>query len=306
MASALPPLYAHRLGRHYGPDSSAAALRHTLTGPVEGLETDVCLTADDRLVLLHDPLLTLGTTLDGWARQRTADEIRSALIRDSAGEPTAEHPLLLEELIDLVPEDGRPPARGQGARRPGSCPPHRRGALRAASEGADPRSSRGDQLSWRGVRCRLRKRDPVPPRDLGRLRARSACFLGSSERSGRDLGRALPALRAVGRSASGRRTERQRRHCEPPGAPKPGARVRSRCDRHRSPSRASRGGRNSHRAGAAALSASACGLRNPRFSRREDPPPSVPDGTTKCGLDNRVTAATREASARGKDPRATA
>ncbi|HEY8640924.1 MAG TPA: glycerophosphodiester phosphodiesterase family protein [Solirubrobacterales bacterium] len=81
-----------------------AALRHTLTGPVEGLETDVCLTADDRLVLLHDPLLTLGTTLDGWARQRTAEEIRSALIRDSAGEPTAEHPLLLEELIDLVPE----------------------------------------------------------------------------------------------------------------------------------------------------------------------------------------------------------
>jgi glycerophosphoryl diester phosphodiesterase len=78
MASALPPLYAHRLGRHYGPDSSAAALRHTLTGPVEGLETDVCLTADDRLVLLHDPLLTLGTTLDGWARQRTAEEIRSA------------------------------------------------------------------------------------------------------------------------------------------------------------------------------------------------------------------------------------
>ncbi len=100
----LPPLYAHRLGRHYGPDSSAAALRHTLTGPVDGLETDVCLTSDDRLVLLHDPLLTLGTTLDGWAHQRSAEEIRSALIRDSAGEPTAEHPLLLEELFDLVPE----------------------------------------------------------------------------------------------------------------------------------------------------------------------------------------------------------
>ncbi len=107
IASALPPLYAHRLGRHYGPDSSAAALRHTLTGPVEGLETDVCLTADDRLVLLHDPLLTLGTTLDGWAHQRTAEEIRSALIRDSAGEPTAEHPLMLEELIELVPETVR-------------------------------------------------------------------------------------------------------------------------------------------------------------------------------------------------------
>jgi glycerophosphoryl diester phosphodiesterase len=75
-----------------------------LTGPVDGLETDVCLTSDDRLVLVHDPLLTLGTTLDGWAHQKTAEEIRSALIRDSAGEPTAEHPLLLEELFDLVPE----------------------------------------------------------------------------------------------------------------------------------------------------------------------------------------------------------
>jgi glycerophosphoryl diester phosphodiesterase len=54
--------------------------------------------------LLHDPLLTLGTTLDGWAHQKTAEEIRSAHIRDSAGEPTAEHPLLLEELIEIVPE----------------------------------------------------------------------------------------------------------------------------------------------------------------------------------------------------------
>ena len=71
---------------------------------MEGLETDVCLTADDRLVLLHDPLLTLGTTLNGWAHERTAEEIRSALIRDSAGEPTAEHPLLLEDLTGAVPE----------------------------------------------------------------------------------------------------------------------------------------------------------------------------------------------------------
>lgn len=70
---------------------------------MEGLETDVCLTADDRLVLLHDPLLTLGTTLGGWAHQRTAEEIRSALILDSSGRPTAEHPLLLDELIELVP-----------------------------------------------------------------------------------------------------------------------------------------------------------------------------------------------------------
>jgi hypothetical protein len=41
----LPALYAHRLGRVPGPDSSRAALQATLSAPVDGLETDVCLTA---------------------------------------------------------------------------------------------------------------------------------------------------------------------------------------------------------------------------------------------------------------------
>ena len=58
VVATLPPLYAHRLGREPGPDSSRAALRATLAGPVDGLETDACLTADGRLVLLHDPWLS--------------------------------------------------------------------------------------------------------------------------------------------------------------------------------------------------------------------------------------------------------
>jgi glycerophosphoryl diester phosphodiesterase len=68
----LPPLYAHRLGRAYGPDSSRTALARALREPLEGLETDCCLTADGKLVLLHDPLLDLGTTLTGWAHERSA------------------------------------------------------------------------------------------------------------------------------------------------------------------------------------------------------------------------------------------
>ncbi len=45
----LPPLYAHRLGRDAGPDSSPAALAATLAAGADGLETDVCLTADAEL-----------------------------------------------------------------------------------------------------------------------------------------------------------------------------------------------------------------------------------------------------------------
>jgi glycerophosphoryl diester phosphodiesterase len=72
---ALPPLFAHRLGRAYGPDSSIAALERALAG-ADGVEADACLTADEQLVLLHDPLLSLATSLDGCAHQRSLHQIR--------------------------------------------------------------------------------------------------------------------------------------------------------------------------------------------------------------------------------------
>jgi glycerophosphoryl diester phosphodiesterase len=99
----LPAIYAHRLGRAYGPDSSHAALRHSLEQRIDGLETDCCLTADGELVLLHDPLLELGTTLSGWAHQRSASQIRAGRLRQRDGTPSEEHPLLLAELLELAP-----------------------------------------------------------------------------------------------------------------------------------------------------------------------------------------------------------
>ena len=104
-AAAPPALYAHRLGRAYGPDSSRAALSRTLKQPVDGLETDCCLTADERLVLLHDPLLEIGTTLSGWAHRRTAAQLRDARLRNRDGTPSDERPLLLDELLELVPAE---------------------------------------------------------------------------------------------------------------------------------------------------------------------------------------------------------
>ena len=98
-------LYAHRLGRAYGPDSSATALAGAVAAGADGLETDVCLTADGELVLLHDPLLRVGTTLSGWAHERTAAEIRAARIRDGDGNPTANQPLTLDELLASTPRD---------------------------------------------------------------------------------------------------------------------------------------------------------------------------------------------------------
>jgi glycerophosphoryl diester phosphodiesterase len=99
------PLYAHRLGRAYGPDSSAEALAGALAAGADGLETDICLTADGGLVLLHDPLLRVGTTLDGWANERTLAQVRTGRLLDSNGAATDERPLTLDELLGAVPAD---------------------------------------------------------------------------------------------------------------------------------------------------------------------------------------------------------
>jgi glycerophosphoryl diester phosphodiesterase len=96
-------LIAHRLGREPGPDSSRAALAATLSGPVGGLETDVCLTADGALVLLHDPWLSSGTTADGWVHETEWSQLRDARLRDRHGGATDETPMLLEELLHRAP-----------------------------------------------------------------------------------------------------------------------------------------------------------------------------------------------------------
>jgi glycerophosphoryl diester phosphodiesterase len=97
-----PRFVAHRFGRAYGPDSSRRALRRALEAPIAGVESDCCLTRDGRVVMLHDPLLEQGTTLTGWVCDRTAEEIRRAELLDAGGAPSGEHPLLLEEAMELL------------------------------------------------------------------------------------------------------------------------------------------------------------------------------------------------------------
>jgi glycerophosphoryl diester phosphodiesterase len=99
----MPAIIAHRLGRAYGPDSSRRALERSLAQPLDGVETDCCVTADGEIVLLHDPLLPLGTTVSGWAHERTAAEILRGHLLDRHGQPTDERPLLLDELLELMP-----------------------------------------------------------------------------------------------------------------------------------------------------------------------------------------------------------
>ena len=51
------PVYAHRFGSAYGPESSRQALEGALAHEVDGLESDVGRTRDDRVLALHDTRL---------------------------------------------------------------------------------------------------------------------------------------------------------------------------------------------------------------------------------------------------------
>jgi glycerophosphoryl diester phosphodiesterase len=99
------PVYGHRFGGEYGPESSGAALEKSLAKGVDGLECDIILSGDDEVFALHDPDLALCTGLTGWARDRTADEIDEACIRGQNGEITDQHPLRLRAVLDLIPTD---------------------------------------------------------------------------------------------------------------------------------------------------------------------------------------------------------
>jgi glycerophosphoryl diester phosphodiesterase len=99
-------IYAHRLGGLYGPESSRAALERSLAGPVDGIEADVVLTADDEVVACHDPVLEISTAdLRGWAHERPAETLMQAHLRDERGGTSDQRPLSLRQLLEIVPSD---------------------------------------------------------------------------------------------------------------------------------------------------------------------------------------------------------
>lgn len=156
------PLYAHRLGREPGPDSSRAALRATLAGPVDGLETDACLTADGRLVLLHEPWLSGPTTLHGWAHQTVWSDLRRARLRDRWGGRTDETPMLLDELLDRAPHDVAVQVEVKAYGDPGLARATAAAVCRVAAGRAD--RDRVEVLSFHTSACEEAARHGMPTR----------------------------------------------------------------------------------------------------------------------------------------------
>jgi len=103
---AAQPVIAHRGASREAPENTLAAFELALRQGAEALELDVRLSADDAVVVVHDPTLERTTSLTGPVRGRTLTDLRAAAI-PSLGEVLWTFPgvPLLVELKEVEARD---------------------------------------------------------------------------------------------------------------------------------------------------------------------------------------------------------
>lgn len=99
-----PMIIGHRGAAGEAPENTLASFRLALEQGVHGIELDVHLSADGRLIVCHDPTLDRTTDGSGWIGRMNAADIRQY----DAGSYFAvrfrgEKVPLLDEVFDLVP-----------------------------------------------------------------------------------------------------------------------------------------------------------------------------------------------------------
>jgi len=93
-------VFAHRGGRLEFDENTLAAFESSYQAGYRGYETDIRMTADGQLVILHDSNLARTADRDGVVEEMTADEIR--LARTKQGNPI----LFLDELMNWIDSKG--------------------------------------------------------------------------------------------------------------------------------------------------------------------------------------------------------
>lgn len=98
-----PFVVAHRGARTLEPENTLRAFLLALAQGADALETDLRFTADDELILFHDPTLDRMTEGSGPVRQRTLAEIRQ--LRTRAPDGTLAH-TPVSTLAELIAATG--------------------------------------------------------------------------------------------------------------------------------------------------------------------------------------------------------
>jgi glycerophosphoryl diester phosphodiesterase len=88
-------IMAHRGGRHEFEENTMTAFRNCYEKGIRGFETDVRMTKDGALVILHDDTLDRTHNAHGNVENQTADELKNVTTRKGG-----ERLLFLEEFLD--------------------------------------------------------------------------------------------------------------------------------------------------------------------------------------------------------------
>lgn len=100
-------IYAHRGASGTAPENTMAAFRKAVAIGAQGIECDVQMTKDGKLVICHDETLNRTSNGKGFIKDMTYEEIRSLDAGSWFAEGyTGERMPLLEELLDLVKRSG--------------------------------------------------------------------------------------------------------------------------------------------------------------------------------------------------------
>ena len=97
-----PALAAHRGGANLWPENSLLAFKNALVLGADYLETDVHLSADGEVVVIHDPTLDRTTTGRGAVRDKRLAEIATVRLKERDGRVTDEGVPTLAALLDVL------------------------------------------------------------------------------------------------------------------------------------------------------------------------------------------------------------
>jgi glycerophosphoryl diester phosphodiesterase len=101
-AADVPLLAAHRGGANLWPENSLRAFRNALALGADYLETDVHLSADGEVVVIHDPTLDRTTTGHGPVRDKRLAELAQIRLKARDGTVTDEAVPTLAALLDVL------------------------------------------------------------------------------------------------------------------------------------------------------------------------------------------------------------
>ena len=102
ITAAAPLLAAHRGGSNLWPENSLRAFRNALALGADYLETDVHLSADGEVVVIHDPTLDRTTTGHGPVRDKRLAELARMRLKGRDGTVIDEAVPTLAALLDLL------------------------------------------------------------------------------------------------------------------------------------------------------------------------------------------------------------